>query len=235
MFFGFDLGLIIITGIFALVGFLVQSQLKSRFALYSQTPLSSGLSGKEIAEKMLRENNIHDVKVISTQGQLTDHYNPASRTVNLSQDVFEGRNIAAAAVAAHECGHAIQHQQGYAMLQLRSVLVPIVNFGNMILNIVLIGIFVLAFAMPHLGNLGLLVMILAQSLITVFTLVTLPVEIDASKRALVWLNASRITKGEEQSRAQNALTWAGLTYFVAALAAITTLLYLILRYTGRRD
>jgi uncharacterized protein len=233
--FMFDIGLIIITVIFAVIGFFVQSQLKSRFALYSQTPLSSGLSGKEIAEKMLRESHVHDVKVISTQGQLTDHYNPATKTVNLSHDVYEGRNVAAAAVAAHECGHAVQHQQGYAMLQLRSVLVPIVNFSNIILNFVLIGIIVLAFAMPQFGNLGLLVMIIGQSLVTLFTLVTLPVEIDASKRALVWLNASRITSGQEHSRAQSALTWAGLTYFVAALAAITTLLYLILRYTGRRD
>ncbi len=232
----FDPILLIITGVFALIGFIVSSTLKSKFHKFSRTPLSSGLSGKEVAEKMLRDSNIHDVKVTAVQGQLTDHYNPLTKTVNLSTDVYNGRNIAAAAVAAHECGHAVQHAQGYAWLQMRSSLVPVINVGNSILNIVLIGIIVLAFVNPHLSNMGLLVMIIMQALMTVFTLITLPVEVDASNRALQWLNDSRISdRGEEYARAKNALTWAGLTYFVAALAAITTLLYLIMAYMGRRD
>ncbi|MCC7302867.1 MAG: zinc metallopeptidase [Bacteroidia bacterium] len=231
----FDPVLLIITIVFAVIGFIISGTLKSKFAKYSRTPMRSGLSGKEVAEKMLRDNNVHDVKVISVEGQLTDHYNPKNRTVNLSRSVYEGRHIAAAAVAAHECGHAVQHAQSYAWLQMRSALVPVVQIGTTLLNFVIFAVMIAAFALPALSNIGLLIMIIAQALITLFTLVTLPVEIDASQRALIWLQSSRISAGEEQGQAKDALTWAGLTYLAAALGALVTLLYLVLQFTGRRD
>lgn len=230
----FDPFLLIITLIFAGIGFFVSSRLKSKFREFSQETLSSNLSGKEIAEKMLRDHNIEDVQVISVEGQLTDHYNPATKTVNLSHDVYHGRNIAAAAVSAHECGHAVQHATAYAWLQMRSKLVPVVNISSNLMNIVLLvmGFFAVA---SNMVNQMLLVVIVLQSAITLFSLVTLPVELDASHRALVWLNGSRIARGEENDKAKSALTWAALTYIVAALAAITTLLYFIMRFMGRRD
>lgn len=231
----FDPVLLVITLVFAVIGFIISGTLKSKFAKYSKTPMRAGLSGKEVAEKMLRDHNVQEVKVVSVEGQLTDHYNPATRTVNLSRNVYEGNHIAAAAVAAHECGHAIQHARGYAWLQMRSSLVPVVNIGASILNFVVIAIAITAFAAPALTNLGLLIMIIAQALITIFTLITLPVEIDASKRALVWLESSRLSSGQEQVQAKDALTWAGLTYLAAALGALVTLLYLVLQFMGRRD
>ncbi len=231
----YDMGLMVISGIFMLIGLLVSSQLKNKFTKYSQERLTSGLSGKDVAEKMLRDNGIYDVKVQSVEGQLTDHYNPADKTVNLSHDVYNGRHVAAAAVAAHECGHAVQHATAYTWLTMRSKMVPAVQVASTLMGILS---FVLAFAfysMPHLGNTIMLVFIILQSAITLFTIVTLPVEVDASKRAVVWLNSAGITYGEEHDEAKDALRWAAYTYFVSALGSIASLLYMILRFTGSRD
>lgn len=232
----FDPVLLVITIIFMVAGMIVSSRLKNKFAAYSQEPLRSGMSGKEVAEKMLRDNQIYDVKVMSVDGQLTDHYNPAEKTVNLSHEVYSGTNISAAAVAAHECGHAVQHATRYAPLELRTKLVPIVNLGSTLMNLVLFGMMFLAFASPHLGNLALMVVIIGQGLITIFSLVTLPVEIDASKRAVVWLNDAYVAQtSDESAKAKDALKWAAYTYVIAALASIATLLYFIMRFMGNRD
>jgi Zn-dependent membrane protease YugP len=230
----FDPGLLLLTVVFMIVGMIVSGRLKSKFAEYSKIPTTSGMSGKEIAEKMLRDNDINDVQVISVEGQLTDHYNPASKTVNLSPDVYDGRNIAAAAVAAHECGHAVQHATAYTWLQMRSTLVPIVNFSSRMMNFVFIAMMFFAFT-AHLYNQALLTIIILQAAITLFSLITLPVEIDASRRGLAWLDSARITGREEHAKAVDALKWAASTYIVAALASITTLLYFIMQYSGRRD
>jgi Zn-dependent membrane protease YugP len=233
MFYGFDPILLAITVVFMIIGMIVSSRLKSKFAKYQKTPLSIGMSGKEVAEKMLRDYQIQDVKVVSVQGQLTDHYNPATKTVNLSHDVYNGRNIAAAAVAAHECGHAVQHATAYSWLQMRSTLVPIVNIGSTLMNFILMGMAFLAYGAPHFGNTALIIVIICQGAITLFSLVTLPVEVDASQRALKWLDGAYIARNEQENReAKDALTWAGLTYFVAALASIATLLYFIMRFVG---
>jgi Zn-dependent membrane protease YugP len=184
---------------------------------------------------MLRDNGIFDVKIQSVDGQLTDHYNPKDKTVNLSHDVYHGQHVAAAAVAAHECGHAVQHATAYTWLTLRSKMVPAVQIASTIMGILS---FVLAFAfysMPHLGNTVMLLFIILQSAITLFTIVTLPVEIDASNRALVWLNSAGITYGSEHEDAKDALKWAAYTYIVAALGAIASLLYMILRFTGNNN
>lgn len=232
--YGFDLTYLIMIGFFMLIGWLVSRRLKSVFTEYSQVALSSGLSGKEVAEKMLRDSNIYDVKVISVEGQLTDHYNPVDKTVNLSHDVYYGRSISAAAVAAHECGHAVQHATAYAWLGLRSALVPAVNFSNRAMNYIFFAMIIFG-AVTAMYNQILLIIIILQAAITLFSLVTLPVEIDASQRALVWLNTSRLTKGEEQTQATTALKWAAGTYVVAALASVATLLYFVMQYMGRRD
>ncbi len=216
---------------FMLIGWLVQMQLKNRFTKYSQTPISSNMSGAEIAMKMLRDNNIHDVKVISVEGRLTDHYNPLDKTVNLSADVYHGRNAAAAAVAAHECGHAVQHARAYSMLQLRSALVPVVSFAsNWVHWVLLIGIFTVN-TFPSL----LLIGITLFAATTAFSFITLPVEFDASKRALVWLESARITTPQEHAQSKDALWWAAMTYVVAALSALATLMYYVMIYMGRRD
>ncbi len=227
-----DFGLLIISGVFLLIGFLISSRLKAKFAHYSQERLSSGLSGKEVAEKMLKDNGIYDVKVISVEGQLSDHYNPATKTVNLSNDVYHGRHVAAAAVAAHECGHAVQHNTAYAWLGLRSALVPVVQVSSTIMNFLVFGLALVAFSMPSLTNTMLLVFIVCQGAITLFSIITLPVEVDASRRALAWLDSSHITHDREHEDAKDALTWAAYTYFAAALGAIATLLYYIWRFTG---
>lgn len=224
--------LIVISVIFMLLGMLVQFRLKSKFSEYSKVPVSSGLSGREIAEKMLKENGIYDVKVISVEGQLTDHYNPINKTVNLSPDVFEGRSVAAAAVAAHECGHAVQHATAYSMLMLRSKLVPAVQISSTLSQWVIIA---------GLGFMGfgggnptiLLVGIILFAVTTLFSLITLPVEFDASARALKWLDNTRITSGNEHTQAKDALKWAALTYVVAALASIAMLVQYILIYSSR--
>ncbi len=219
---------------FGILSWWVSSKLKSRFREYAEVPTSSGMSGAEIAERMLRDNNIRDVRVVSVAGELTDHYNPKDKTINLSRAVYHGRNVSAAAVAAHETGHAVQHATAYSMLQFRSAMVPVVNLSSKLMNIIFItAIFggVVFGLMPQMF----MVVIIAQAVITLFSLVTLPVEFDASNRALQWLNASKITVGQEHEKAKNALQWAASTYVVATLAAITQLLYFILAFGGSRD
>ncbi|GEM70177.1 membrane protein [Sphingobacterium mizutaii NBRC 14946 = DSM 11724] len=216
------------------VSWIVQFTFRNKFKKYSEMPLSSGLSGAEIAQKMLNENGISDVQVISVEGQLTDHYNPAHRTVNLSPDVYHGRSVAAAAVAAHECGHAVQHATAYSWLQFRSAMVPIVSVASKLTTwVLMIGVIMMAFS----GNVYVLAIgVAALALTTLFSFVTLPVEFDASNRALAWLNASNITHStEEHDGAKDALKWAAMTYVVAALSALVTLLYYASLLFGRRD
>ena len=212
--------------LFMVVGGFVSNRLKSKFKKYSQIPTSSGLSGKEIAQKMLDDHNIKNVNIISVSGKLTDHYNPQDRTINLSADVYNGRHVSAAAVAAHECGHAIQHAKSYQWLQMRSQMVPAVNFSNKLMSMIMI-----------LGLIGagvlkmfpfatiILVFVILQAVVTAFTLITLPVEFDASRRALLWLKNSNISNEQEIKYSEDALKWAASTYVVAALAAAAYLLY----------
>jgi len=214
---------------FMIAGGIVSSRLKKKIKKYSKIPTLSGMSGKEIAERMLADNNISDVKVISVPGKLTDHYNPMDKTVNLSPDVYQGRHVSAAAIAAHECGHAVQHATGYQWLQMRSQMVPIVSFSNKMMSTVfIIGLIGGSFIFGS-GNLQIMLtlFIILQAIVTAFTLITLPVEFDASRRALVWLRSSGITSDKELSYADDALKWAASTYVVAALAAVTYLLYYI--------
>ena len=214
------------------ISMVVSMILKSRFTKYGKIPLASRLTGKEIAEKMLRENGIYDVKVVSVEGFLSDHYNPANKTINLSPEVFGSYSVSAAAVAAHETGHAVQHAEAYSWLQLRSKMVPAVQFSSSIVNwILLIGIF-----MASSGNYTLLLIGVGLFAMTViFTLVTLPVEFDASRRALAWLEHTNVTNSEEFPKAKNALKWAAMTYVVAALAAVVTLLQYVMILVGGRD
>ena len=212
-----------------LIGWLVSMQLKRKFAKYSVTPISSGLSGQQIAEKMLHDNSINDVKVISVEGRLTDHYNPLDKTVNLSHDVFYGRNAAAAAVAAHECGHAVQHSKAYAMLQLRSALVPVVSFASRWVTWVLLGGILLMNTFPSLLLFG----IILFAATTLFSFITLPVEFDASRRGLAWLQTSGVALPAEYEQSKDALWWAAMTYVVAALSALATLMYYIMIYMRR--
>lgn len=228
----YDMGLLVISVIFMLIGILVSSRLKGKFAKYSKERLSSGLSGKEIAEKMLRDNGIYDVKVESVRGALTDHYNPLNKTVNLSDDVYSGRNIAAAAVAAHECGHAVQHNTAYRWLTMRSKLVPTVQVASNVMSFLTLGLAFIAYSSPTMLNSMLLLFIILQSAITIFSVITLPVEIDASKRALAWLDHSGLTHSYEHAEAKDALKWAAYTYVVSALGSIATLLYYIWRFTS---
>ncbi|WP_437920859.1 zinc metallopeptidase [Sphingobacterium sp. LRF_L2] len=225
---------IIFIGI-ALVSWIVQTRFKNKFKKYSEYPLSSGLSGAEIAQKMLQENGIHDVQVlVANEGQLSDHYNPANKTVNLSQEVYYGRSVAAAAVAAHECGHAVQHATAYSWLQFRSAMVPMVSIASRLTSWVLFaGVLLLAFT--H-NPLVLAIGVGALFLTTVFAFVTLPVEFDASNRALAWLNTSNVTHSrDEHDGAKDALKWAAMTYVVAALSALVTLLYYASLLLSRRD
>lgn len=222
--------------VFAIVGFAVSSRLKNKFRKYSQVGLRSNLSGKEIAELMLSDHGIMDVHVTSVDGHLTDHYNPGNKTVNLSPDVYAGRSVAAAAVAAHECGHAVQYATAYSMLQFRSAMVPIQNLSSRILNFFIIGMFIFGTAVYSMNMQALfLVVIAAQAVITLFALVTLPVEFDASKRALAWIDERGIVTSQEHSGAKDALKWAAMTYVVSALAAITQLLYFVMMFFGGRD
>lgn len=229
----FDPILMVITLVFAGIGMFVSSRLKNKFHEYSQIPLSNGMSGRDVAEKMLHDNDILDVKITSVEGQLTDHYNPVTKTVNLSRDVYEGRNISSAAVAAHECGHAVQHAKAYSWLSLRSSLVPVVNISSKAMNIIIMAGFFFGF-MYKMYNEMLMIIIVCQGAITLFSLITLPVELDASKRALVWLNNSNIIVGEKHAKAEDALNWAARTYFVAALASLAQLMYFIMMLLGRR-
>lgn len=221
--------------VFALLSFLVSQNLKRKVAEYSQTRLS--MSGAEIAERMLRDNGIYDVKIVSIDGTLTDHYNPTNRTINLSHDVFEGRNVAAASVAAHETGHALQHADAYAPLQLRSALVPLQNASAKVINIMFIAMFVGAMALPHIisYDLALTVIVACYGVFTLFAFVTLPVEINASTRAIAWLTNRNLIEGETRQMACSALRSAAYTYVVAALSALATLLYYLLMLVGRSD
>lgn len=221
--------LMIISIGFLLISMLVSGVLKSKFASFSRIPLLSGLSGKEVAEKMLHENGITDVKITSVNGFLSDHYNPLTKIVNLSPDVFNGRSIASAAVAAHECGHAVQHAKGYQWLMLRSRLVPVVQFSSGIIQWVLLGGILLINTFPPL----LLGGIILFGLTTLFSLITLPVEFDASRRALNWLEKSNTATKLEQPKAKDALYWAALTYVVAAVASLVTLIQYVLIYNNR--
>jgi Zn-dependent membrane protease YugP len=214
----------------ALAGMLVQQQLKSAFKRYEETPLSSNLTGREVAERMLADHRITDVKVCSVKGQLTDHYNPATRTVNLSDSVYQQRNAAAAAVAAHEVGHAVQHATQYGWLQMRSTLVPVVSFSNSFVHWVILAGILLIQTFPFL----LLAGIAMFALTTLFSFITLPVEYDASNRALKWMTANKIVNDREQRMASNALRWAARTYVVAAIGSLATLLYYIAIFTSRR-
>ncbi len=232
----YDGGILLIGIITMIVSMYVSWKLRSKFKEFSQMQLSQPLSGKEIAEAMLRDHNITDVKVISVEGELTDHYNPINKTFNLRHDVYYGRNAAAAAVAAHETGHAIQHATAYSMLKLRSALVPLQNASAKILNIIVIlsifGGFLIYGTIPI--DLVLYVIIATYGIMTLFAFVTLPVEFDASRRALVWIKQRGIVTSSEYSQAKEALTWAALTYVVAAMGSLATLLYYI-SLLSRRD
>jgi len=233
-------GYYLIIGISMLISWLVSSRLKSKFEYYSNVHLRNGLSGKEVAEKMLRDNGINDVQVISVPGQLTDHYNPADKTVNLSEGVYMQRNAAAAAVAAHECGHAVQHAVGYSMLQLRSKLVPVVNISSNLMQFVIIaGIGVMyasrSIENPNGNTLVLMIGVIMFALTTLFAFITLPVEYDASNRAMKWLKDSGTVTSEEFVGVKDSLTWAARTYLVAAIGSLAQLLYWVsILMSGRR-
>lgn len=232
-----SIGQIVILGAFMLLSWIVSAQLKSRFRRYSQIPVNYGVTGRDVAEKMLRENGINDVSVVSVEGQLTDHYNPINKTINLSHDVYSGNSVAAAAVAAHETGHAIQHATAYAPLKFRSSLVPIQNVSAKVMNMVFLAMFLGAAFLPKLisFDLALLVIIACYGIFTLFAFVTLPVEINASQRALAWLNNSNITGYDTAPQAKDALKWAAYTYVVAALSSLAMLLYYVFLFLGRRD
>jgi Zn-dependent membrane protease YugP len=224
--------ILLVSLVFLGISMLVSAILRSKFTTYGKIPLQARLTGKEVAEKMLRENGIYDVQVVSVQGFLSDHYNPANKTINLSPEVYNNYSIAAAAVAAHETGHAVQHATAYAWLQLRSKLVPAVQFSSTIVNwVLLIGII-----MASSGNMTLLLVgIVLFALTVLFSIVTLPVEFDASRRALAWLSHTNVTNKQEFPKAKNALNWAAMTYVVAALAAIATLVQYVMIFLGARD
>ncbi|MBS1519944.1 MAG: zinc metallopeptidase [Bacteroidetes bacterium] len=221
--------------IVAVVSFIVQWRFKSKFNQYAEIGLLSGMTGQEVAERMLKDNNIYDVQVISVEGQLTDHYNPANKTVNLSPDVYYSRSVAAAAVAAHECGHAVQHAKAYAWLSLRSALVPVINVASTLTQWTLfIGVMLLFFTHnPFVLAIG----VAALALVTFFSFITLPVEFDASNRALLWLNNNYnvMQTREEHDQAKDALWWAAMTYVVAALSSLATLVYYASFLFNRRN
>jgi len=225
-------GIMLVSFLFIGISLIVSMILKGKFSKYSKIPLANGMSGKQVAEKMLRENGIFDVQVTASQGFLSDHYDPAKKTVNLSPEVYEGTSISSAAVAAHECGHAVQHANSYSWLTMRSRLVPVVQLTSNFVNIVLL----IGVIMAASGNTTLLLVGIAMMAITVlFTLITLPVEFDASRRALAWLETTNVTNSTEYLKAKNALKWAAMTYVVAALAAVVTLIQYIMIYLGGRD
>lgn len=229
---GIYLGFMVITGVFSFIGMIVSNRLKSKFKHYSQVPLRNGMSGREVAEAMLQHYGIHDVRIQEGKGFLSDHYNPAKRVVNLSPDVYRGRHISAAAVAAHECGHAVQHAKAYTWLKFRSAMVPLVSVASKAQQ------FLMMFAIGAIGvanNSTLLLITVATFLVTtLFSVITLPVEFDASSRALAWLDDSGVLKGNEYDGAKDALKWAAMTYVVAALSALVILLYLFLKLSATR-
>ncbi|MFA8449256.1 MAG: zinc metallopeptidase [Bacteroidales bacterium] len=217
--------------VFTLISWAVSSRLKSKFKEYSKIPTSNAMTGKDVAAQMLRDHGIYDVKIGSVQGQLTDHYNPAEKTINLSREVYSGQSIAAAAVAAHECGHAVQHAHSYAWLQMRSAIVPFVSFSSRYVQWILLAGIILVNSTP----LPLFIGIILFAATTLFSFITLPVEIDASRRGLRWLKTSGITNTSSQAKAFDALKWAAYTYVVAALSSLATLLYYVMIFMGRRD
>jgi len=225
--------IMIVSFLFLGISMLVSMILKGKFTKYSKVSLRNGLTGREIAEKMLKENGIYDVKVTSVDGFLSDHYNPVNKTVNLSPDVYNGTSVSAAAVSAHECGHAVQHATAYQWLTMRSKLVPAVQISSNLVNwVLLVGVIMAASG----GNTTvLLVGIILMAVTVLFSLITLPVEFDASKRALAWLNHTNVTSSEEYPKAKDALKWAAMTYVVAALAAVITLIQYVMLYLGNQD
>lgn len=225
------MGIYIIMILMMAASWFVSYRLKSKFKQYSEVPLDAGLSGKEVAEKMLRDNQIYDVKVVSVEGFLTDHYNPQNKTVNLSPEVYNGRSVASAAIAAHECGHAVQHANAYSWLTMRSQLVPIVQVSSNVVQWVLLGGVLLLNVFPGLLFIG----IVLFAITTLFSFITLPVEYDASNRALAWMESTNLSYGQEHEKAKDALSWAALTYVVAAIGSLATLLYYLSIYLGRRD
>lgn len=231
------MGVFIIGGIFMVIGMIVSGRLKSKFRKYSEIRLNRDLSGAEIAKLMLADNGIHDVQVLSVEGELSDHYNPANKTVNLSPEVYHGRSAAAAAVAAHECGHAVQHATAYSMLQFRSAMVPVQNVSGKIMNMIfwamILGGSFMQSILPW--NTALLIIIGCYGVFTLFAFVTLPVEFDASRRALAWIENRGIVNRQEHDMAKDALKWAAMTYVVAAIGALTTLLYYVMMFLGGRD
>jgi Zn-dependent membrane protease YugP len=231
------MGIFVIIIGFAIISFAVNQRLKNKFKKYSKEPLHSGMSGRDVAEKMLSDNGIYDVQVISVTGHLSDHYNPANKTVNLSEQVYHGHSIASAAVAAHECGHAVQHANAYSMLKLRSALVPLQSISGKIMNFMFLAMIFggsfLYSTFPYQNIL--LIIIAAYAIFTMFAFVTLPVEFDASNRALAWIDDKGIVTSQEHEGAKDALKWAAMTYVVAAIASLVTLLYYIMAFLGVRD
>ncbi len=223
-------GYLILVGAIALVGFLVQNQLKSKFHKYGQVGLSSGMTGHQVATAMLNHYGIHDVQIVQGEGFLSDHYNPQTKTVSLSPEVYGGRSVAAASVAAHECGHAVQHDTKYSMLQLRSAIVPVVKIAAVAQQWGFLAAMLFMGSFPQL----LLIVIIAMAITTLFSLITLPVEFDASRRALVWLDNTGTTRGMEYDYAKDSLKWAAMTYLVAALSSVAMLVYFILSYFSRQ-
>lgn len=215
----------------ALISYIVQQNLNSKFKKFSKVPLSSGMTGREVAEKMLQDHGIYNVTVTSTPGHLTDHYNPTNNTVNLSPEVYNGNSVAAAAVAAHECGHAVQHAVAYAPLQLRSALVPVVSFASNWVQWILLAGIIMVQTVPSILFIG----IILFAMTTLFSFITLPVEIDASRRATAWLQRAGITSNYDHPMAVSALRSAAYTYVVAALSSLATLIYYVLIFTGNRD
>lgn len=228
------MGYYVIAGLIFLVSWYVSNKLKTKFHEYSRIHLQNGMSGKEIAEKMLADNGIHDVRVVSVAGQLTDHYNPQNKTVNLSEPVYLQRNAAAAAVAAHECGHAVQHATAYRWLTMRSAIVPMVSISSKLSNFVIMAGLILSISGTAFGLWIFGIGILLFAMTTLFSFITLPVEFDASKRALVWLEKENMVTPQEHAGAKDALKWAARTYVVAAIGSLATLLYFILMFLNRR-
>ena len=220
----------LLIGAIALVGFLVQRQMKSKFTKYGLIPLNNGMSGQQVAAAMLNYYGIHDVNIVQGEGFLSDHYNPMTKTVNLSPEVYNGRSIASASVAAHECGHVVQHATAYSMLALRNTIVPVVKVAAVAQQWGLLAAMMFFGSFPQL----LLIVIVAMAITTLFSLITLPVELDASRRALAWLDSTGMTVGLEHDYAKDSLKWAALTYVVAAIASVAMLVYFILSYLGRR-
>jgi uncharacterized protein len=221
----------IIFGVFALASWLIQASLTSKFKKYSKIPIPNGMTGRDVADKMLRDNGLYDVKITCTPGQLTDHYNPLNKTVNLSEGVYHSNSVAAAAVAAHECGHAVQHATAYAPLKMRSNLVPVVSFASKWVQWVLLAGILLLQSFPQL----LLIGIFLFAATTLFSFITLPVEINASQRALAWLSNAGITNYSTHEPAKDALKTAAYTYVIAALGSLATLIYYVMLYLGRRE